>query len=181
MIRGPNNAEIKVVNQGELLIQDLNQPCLCSLFCLANPPLTLAIESLTIPRMVSSMCLPMFHNPRQHRRNGWSPNKDGSDAGFSHLGDTHIWGFHAGHFNFGCPHPKPHPLRPLLGLFRFTIPVPHIQAIPLLVSPGPWHPISPRSTTKSEIKVKVQPPDTIWIVDQATNHQWLGAPAKSPW
>ena len=64
MIRGPNNAEIKVVTQGELLNQDSNQPCLCSLFCLANPSLTLAIESLTIPEMVSSMCFLMFHNPR---------------------------------------------------------------------------------------------------------------------
>ena len=64
MIRGPNNAEIKVVTQGELLNQDSNQPCLCSLFCLANPSLTLAIESFVIPRMVSSMCFPIFHTPR---------------------------------------------------------------------------------------------------------------------
>jgi hypothetical protein len=40
---------MRVVNQGEELNQDLNQPWLCSLspFHLANPSLTLDIESLT--------------------------------------------------------------------------------------------------------------------------------------
>jgi hypothetical protein len=63
-IKGPKNAEIKVVKQRELLNRDSDQSCLCFLFCLANPSLTLAIESLTIPEMVSSMCFLMFHNPR---------------------------------------------------------------------------------------------------------------------
>ena len=62
MIRGPNNAEIKVVTQGELLNQDSNSP-VCSLFCLANPYLTLAIGSLTILGKVSIMCFLMFHTP----------------------------------------------------------------------------------------------------------------------
>jgi hypothetical protein len=31
---------------------------------LASPSLTLAMESLTTPRMVSSMCFLMFHIPR---------------------------------------------------------------------------------------------------------------------
>ena len=64
MIRGPKYAESEVVNQGELLNQDWNQPCLCSLFCLANPSLTLAIESLTIPQNGLQYVLPNFYTPR---------------------------------------------------------------------------------------------------------------------
>ena len=65
-IRGPNKVDMRVVNQGEELNQDSNQPWLFSfsLFCLASPSLTLAIESLTTSGMAFSMCFPMFHTPR---------------------------------------------------------------------------------------------------------------------
>ena len=50
MIKGLHREEIRVVNQGELLNQRSNQPWVCSLslFCLASPSLTLAIESLSL-------------------------------------------------------------------------------------------------------------------------------------
>jgi hypothetical protein len=51
MIRGITNVEIKTVKQAELLNQDWNSPWACSLsiFLLASPFHTFAIESLTRP------------------------------------------------------------------------------------------------------------------------------------
>ena len=120
--------------------------------------------------MVSSSCFLMFHTPRQHRRNGWPPNTDGPDAGFSHLGDTHIWGFLTGHFNFGCLHPKPHPPWPLLRRsLDLQVPRPPHSGNPSPCASRAATPLKSRPTTKSGIKVRVQPPDTMWVVDQATS------------
>jgi hypothetical protein len=68
-IRGSNKVDMRL-KQGEELNQDSNQSWLyfLSLFHLASPSLTLATESLTMPRMVSSMCFRMFHIPRYHRK-----------------------------------------------------------------------------------------------------------------
>ena len=51
IISGPTKVEMRVVNHGEKLNQDSNHPWFCSLslFLLANPSLTLAMESFTTP------------------------------------------------------------------------------------------------------------------------------------
>jgi hypothetical protein len=49
--KGPTRVKTKVVNQGDLLNQALNQPSWASLsrFLFASPSLTLDIDSLTTP------------------------------------------------------------------------------------------------------------------------------------
>jgi hypothetical protein len=114
MIRGPNHAESKVVNQRELLNQDLKHP-VCSLSLSGYLLSHLGHWIFSCPRNGLQYVLPNVSPPRQHRRNGWPPNTDGPAAGFSHLMETHIWGFLTGHLNFGCLYPKPHLPKPLLG------------------------------------------------------------------
>ena len=107
-----------MVNQGELLNQDSKQPWACSLslFCLASPSLTLAIESLTTPENGLQYVLPNVSHTPGSTEKVVPPHThtDGPAASFS-ISEAHIYGVsHRTLLNFACPHPKPHPLRPLL-------------------------------------------------------------------
>ena len=89
----------------------------------------------------------------------------------SPISGTHIYGgFLQDTLQFWCQHPKPHPPRPLLGhSLDLQVPRPPHSGNPSPCVSRAATSLKSRSTTKSEIKVKVQPPDTMWVVDQATS------------